>query len=349
MVLTRARGRLALAQTAIRPFRILDLPPELVTQTFEHLAASDPCSILSARFTCRAFRDHSIVAFGKNFFDHLVAMLHPISLTVLFEIATHEQLSKFVQKVTISGERIGAIIKPRDVDKRAVLKDLQTGMENSGMDRLILTAALRNFANLTVFRIDNSSFYVLTESIDAAQCGRRHIIEKGRVWDVGDDQDQRVDRAFRVTLASIKDASIEKKVKMEVDVSIVDEPNYHVDYFDPKSPDWVEYFSRNITTIQLTKHATCPWALDLLRSTPNLEHLQLEFSDEAIEFRRSVTGELFMWPRLSHFGLLDTSCHDTLAPFLYFAQEHPHHGQSPGYRTHKWDMEGRLSSHRKHA
>jgi hypothetical protein len=115
MVLTRARGRLALTQTAARSFRILDLPPELVTQTFELLAASDPCSILSARFTCRAFRDHSIVAFGKNFFDHLVAMLHPISLTVLLEIATHEQLSKFVQKVTISGERIGARLSNREM------------------------------------------------------------------------------------------------------------------------------------------------------------------------------------------------------------------------------------------
>jgi len=104
-------------------FKILDLPPELLENVFDQLASS-PDSLLAARFACRAFRDHSLVAFGTQFFTCLVAILHPISLMILLEIASHPNLSRFAMKIVISGERIGGIIEVSDEADEGMLKDL---------------------------------------------------------------------------------------------------------------------------------------------------------------------------------------------------------------------------------
>jgi hypothetical protein len=133
MVLTRGRARAARAKAIEGPFRILDLPPELVEGIFEHLTDYDPDTLLEVRKVCRAFKDHSLVAFGTTFFEHLSALLHPLSLTVLLEIANHPDLSRFVRQVTISGEQIGGITDLCGHDEQK-LGDFQTSMENSGLD-----------------------------------------------------------------------------------------------------------------------------------------------------------------------------------------------------------------------
>jgi hypothetical protein len=139
MVSTRVQRR----ADANAPFRVLDLPPELLENVFDQLAEVDPAALLPSRYVCRAFRDHSLVAFGTQYFAYLVAILHPVSLTVLLEISRHPSLSRFAKKLVISGERVGGIIEAFDQADDAMLKELQTSMERSGMDYLVLSETLR--------------------------------------------------------------------------------------------------------------------------------------------------------------------------------------------------------------
>jgi hypothetical protein len=84
MVLTRGRARAAIEKEIGGPFRILDLPPEPVQGIFGDFANSeDRYSLLQMRSVCRAFKDHSLVAFGTMFFEKAIAILHPLSLSVL--------------------------------------------------------------------------------------------------------------------------------------------------------------------------------------------------------------------------------------------------------------------------
>jgi hypothetical protein len=104
MVQTRSKARAALAKKADNPFRILDLPQELVEQMFTFPTDLWPFALLQARFVCRAFQFHSLNAFGTSFFEHVIAVLHPLTLAILVEITSHPQLLSFVRQVAISGE-----------------------------------------------------------------------------------------------------------------------------------------------------------------------------------------------------------------------------------------------------
>jgi hypothetical protein len=114
---------------------------------FEKLAELCPHSLLHTRYMCRAFRAHSIASIGTTFFTHLDAMLHPLNVTLLLEIATHAQLSKLVRSITISGERIGGRIDLSEQDDEQPLKDLQSSMEQSGLDHLLLSEVFRKLPN----------------------------------------------------------------------------------------------------------------------------------------------------------------------------------------------------------
>jgi hypothetical protein len=207
MVLTRSR-RLAVAHA---PFRILDLSPELVEQIFDQLGELKRSTLFAVRYVCQAFKDLSLVAFGTQFFGCLVAILHPISLATLLEIASPPSLSRFVHQIVIGGERIGGLIDVSGQGNEPMLKDLQTSMENSGMDRLVLTAVFGRLINLQVVRIDTESFHRQIHQIKAIQCGSNCIIE--RAWKPTDDMDHmRTNRAFDVTLQCLKQAgSVQKR------------------------------------------------------------------------------------------------------------------------------------------
>jgi hypothetical protein len=70
------------------------LLPELVEQIFIQLGDM-VCRLLSqVSFLCRAFRGRSLAAFGTEFFECPVAILHPLSLAILLEIATRPTLSR---------------------------------------------------------------------------------------------------------------------------------------------------------------------------------------------------------------------------------------------------------------
>jgi len=84
------RERAALARASQPPFRLLDLPAEIVGSVSDRLEDTD---LLNLRRACRALNAYSANAFGKRFFHHLIVILHPTSLTTLLEICHHPLLS----------------------------------------------------------------------------------------------------------------------------------------------------------------------------------------------------------------------------------------------------------------
>jgi hypothetical protein len=89
MSLTPASQRHARMEETEAPFRILDLPPDLVGLIFNELGDMDCRQLPQVRYVCRAFRDNSLAAIGTQFLESLVAILHSLSLTILPEITTH--------------------------------------------------------------------------------------------------------------------------------------------------------------------------------------------------------------------------------------------------------------------
>jgi hypothetical protein len=93
MVLPCAKGKAFLQDGSQLPFWILDLPAELVGGICDHLLDADLINVRSAYCKLNA---QSSTAFGQRFFRHLIAILHPSSLTTLYEICRQPVLSKFV-------------------------------------------------------------------------------------------------------------------------------------------------------------------------------------------------------------------------------------------------------------
>jgi len=306
MVVTRARNRAARIKAEEGPFRILDLPPELVELVFEQLAERSPHTLLDARRACRTFQAHSIVAFGTTYFEHVDAMLHPLSLTVLLEIATHCQLSKFVRNVTISGERIGGIVDLSGQDDEQKLKDLQTSMEQSGLDHLVLSDVFRKLPNLKTVRIDNDSFFFDDETVAAARCGRKYIVAENTVRELDYDE-YGFNRAFGVVFSCLRKAGLAGKVDINIQANITDQALQYHDFFDPTSDDWNKYFGTRVKSIKLSRNLSSSWSLDLLKSVPNLQKLDIFIAEGILQFSHPDTG-LFLWPDLQHLELDDASC-----------------------------------------
>lgn len=133
---------------------------------------------MDVRRVCRALKAHSTWAFGKRFFQHLVAILHPTSLAILLEIARHEVLSVFVREVTISREIFGFTISPKKIHRRPH-RALQQSIQNSGLDILILLEAFKALQNLASVSIDVGSFSCSC----GIKCGRVYLYE-GNVHDI---------------------------------------------------------------------------------------------------------------------------------------------------------------------
>jgi len=96
-LLSEAACRGSVAQ----PFRFLDLPIELGKSVIEQLGTSE---LVSMRSSCRALNSLSTDAFG-SYFNSVLAILLPQSLNMLCKLADSPKVSKYVRKVTISGEQ----------------------------------------------------------------------------------------------------------------------------------------------------------------------------------------------------------------------------------------------------
>jgi hypothetical protein len=118
---------LTIMSTYQAPFRLLDLPPELLGRVCDYLPDEQ---LKHIRLVCNTLQTHSMTAFGQRFFDHLIVIIHPASLAILFDIATHKQLSKYVKRVSVSGERIGQSIHTREDEQKHITQQQPVSLKS---------------------------------------------------------------------------------------------------------------------------------------------------------------------------------------------------------------------------
>jgi hypothetical protein len=213
------------------PVHILDLPPELIGTICDHVDQSD---FTQMRLSCEAFKTHSITSFGARCFKHLIVILHPLSLGILLEISRQPDLSKFVKRVTVSGETL----KRRDTDHDKLLCDLQTNMDKAGLDELILVEAFKNFHSLVRVQVGIMSSVEIPPR-DGLRCGYIAMMSGedtayGRLmrWSTGYARVYSL--VFRVMRSAGVDASIELDLSFRCDLSD------QVQQFETDSASWTQ-------------------------------------------------------------------------------------------------------------
>ena len=307
-----------------RPFRLLDLPPELVGQTCEHLADED---LRNVRRVSRALKTQSTSAYGQRFFDHLIVILHPTSLTIFLEIARHPDLSKFVTRLSVSGERVGHSIYP--VKNQAVHEDLEHSMERSGADVTLLKEGLVALDNINTVRIDRQQFYLgdgAANHYPGVACGRAHIPkdsspvpkEESHLEDGGHI------RVYDLTLKVLHDVDLLARVKLEFSfwTDVADSPENQVaGYFDLCSEAW-KIASRSTHYVETFGGTSIEWVSNLLQDATNLHRLELIYPTTYNQSMRTsrlyqAFSHDFHWRNLSHLHLENVlASHATLVTFL---------------------------------
>ncbi|KAI4931229.1 hypothetical protein J4E85_003819 [Alternaria conjuncta] len=323
MVTTRARKKAVLAQEEaevarklLLPFRLLDLPAEIIGNISDHLDDKD---LINVRRVCRALSAHVAHAFGQRFFRHLIVILHPTSLTTLFEISRHKTLSKYVHRVTVSGQRIGHTLFTT-VNETAH-NDLQASVERSRMDLLILTEALRELKSLQNVRVDRSSFRCdagWTQNIKI-KCGRGLMFNKDSVtWNGDTSEHQNFNRVYELTLQALVQAQMDEKV--ELDLQFVN-PNEGRNTFNclVDSESWREGLCKRLRYFSTVGDMDLDWLGRLLSLSTGITKLKLRQNRRKLNLLLLARepGGAFSFPGLRHLNITRAVLHyETWLVFL---------------------------------
>ena len=252
-----ATGNPFVTQDLQEPFPILALPPELIDLVSTYLEDSD---LLIFRRVCRALNAHSTNVFGKRFFWSLEAFLHPISLTTLFEICRHPTLAKYVHQVTVHGDQF----------QQQKHKDLQSSVEQSGMDRMLLTEVFKGLANLTVVAAGILPWNNEPDDGAGISCARRHLFDTEDLC--GPPPDRGFSRVYGLVLQAIQDANLQDKVDLLFDFWGAATPDEAAGQtcIDLASSAWKQNFAKRVRGIALAYNADPDWVRELFSSATNL-------------------------------------------------------------------------------
>jgi hypothetical protein len=132
------------------PFRLLDLPPELVDTICDFLPNTD---LENVRLVCRTLKAMAMNAFGNRFFRRPIVICWACSLSHLHEISRHADLSKFVRGLRFPEEE-GTNREHLPGDFGTFISMLR---DRPLLDDLLLSEAVENFANLSRISIDKFS------------------------------------------------------------------------------------------------------------------------------------------------------------------------------------------------
>jgi hypothetical protein len=236
-------------QLSLFTFRILDLSPELVGNICAELPDEDLNQI---RSVCREMKTLASTAFGTRFSNHLVAILHPASLGILLEIARHKEISKFVRRVTISGEQV---INPEDSE---MVPKMLLNMEKSGLDSLLLVEVFRCFPKLDVVRMDVISVHRVQFVRRPAYCG----VSVGMFKTDEAPKDPRVhgyNRVYKTVSSALEASGVHKDVKLELQFSISTNTSPEVEFFDLNSTAWRDHFASNVQHLDSEGRGQSTW------------------------------------------------------------------------------------------
>lgn len=220
-------------------FRLLDLPPELVSRVCDYLPDKQ---LKHIHLACKTFQTHSMTAFGQRFFDHLIVILHPTSLTTFLDIARHEQLSKYVTRVSVSGERISNSIVPLVDEERHV--SLQQGVYESGLDSETLAEALPMLKTLRTLRIDTEQYTECNHP--RIRCGCKYLPQAPvPPWKPAGDNNG-YNRVYNLVLSVLEKTNLSD---FDLEISFwatLEDYTEEVAYFDIQSPLWTDYAAKRI-------------------------------------------------------------------------------------------------------
>lgn len=299
------------------PFRLLDLPPELLGRVCDYLSDKQ---LKRIRLVCNALQTHSMTAFGHRFCDHLIVILHPTSLAIFSDIAAHKQLWKYVRRVSISGERIGQSINTKeDVHKHITL---QRGLEESGVDSAILMEAFPRLKNLRTVRVDTEQYQICDDQDNhlGLRCGNQHLQpmsseERARGEDDG------YSRIYSLVLG-VPEKTCLPKVNLEMAFWADEEDKPKVGaYFDIQSPPWNNEFARRTRNLYFLGGINVIWINDLLQSAKDLHTLDVVFQLSSVEHTLSYYSYAHLhWPKLTRLCLGNFVT--THSGFLDFLEAH---------------------------
>ena len=267
--------RLCLAASTIMstyqaPFRLLDLPPELLGEVCGHLPDRQ---LKHIRLMCKALQTHSMTAFGKRFFDHLIVLLHPTSLAIFLDIAAHKELSKHVKQVSLSGERIGQSIDLEEDEQKHI--KLQQGLEKSGFDSAILMEAFPMLGNLRTVRIDIEQFQLCDNSHNrlGLRCGSKHL-KPMSAYSGGRGEDQGYNRIYSLVLGVLEKTCL-PRINLEMAFWATpyqdgDGENNVRPYFDVQSPLWKDENAKRTRSLSFIGTVDVTWVGDLLQSAKDV-------------------------------------------------------------------------------
>jgi hypothetical protein len=291
------------------PFRLLDLPSELVDSICEHL---DDTSLLSIRRVCRLARSSSVYTFGKRFFQHLIAFLHPLSLATLLEIARHPELSVFVNRVTINGGDLGHIVQIYDaeLENECMHDDLQTSIKLSGLDTIILAEAFRALKNLKAVQIDRECYIsgsCTEHQYMGIRCGYLHIFGHQYQMDTRVcDGHSGGERVYELMMTILRSADPEGNLEVDFHLVAWPEDRAPAPYWDVRSPLSETFFSNRAISIETRGEVDTQWIRDLLETTTNVRQLEIrDYSGVGTEwtFEDAWSHSTVCWPQLSRLAL----------------------------------------------
>ncbi|KAF2000509.1 hypothetical protein P154DRAFT_575868 [Amniculicola lignicola CBS 123094] len=190
----------------VTPFRILDLPMELLEAVMAELrdtttsklpeVGSKPYvkDLKNVRLVCRTFRDASLITFGSIFFHSVSTVLACWSLTHLLEIAQHPHFAK---------DSDGLFASP-------------FAMEQSVPDKEMLVRALGSLPNLEIVRIGGTEdlygplvHYLYRAAIEAIQDSDIHaqVTTEFTISDDLDEQDPSLSELLHAETWQLKKTS----------------------------------------------------------------------------------------------------------------------------------------------
>jgi hypothetical protein len=307
-------------QTPVRPFRILDLPPELISSICSHL---DDKEALSIRYVCRTLNEISMPILGQRLFSHLLVILHPVSLAALLDIAKHPQFSKYVTQVTVCGERLGydVLDRPKSKDEddtQAEInnrdhRELHDSIEKSEIPAVLLRQAFRSLPSLKAVQIYSSGWYSDEKGTveEGIACGRTRLFKNRRMRQ-SDDWFLRVP-ILQITLPVI--AEVDPKGRLELVVALDAQEDLALSRDEHMSFDqelWKNITVNRKVCIQVDEGLGSRWIQQFLEAASNVHTIFLDahvyIDDEEPRARigrfSSLTA-LTHWPDLSHMMLCD--------------------------------------------
>jgi hypothetical protein len=329
------------------PFRLVDLPPELFSLTCSFL---DDESLLNLRQASRSTHGNAWHTFGERCFSTLHIFLHPVSLGMFLEIASHAKLSKHVKEVSICLESIDnvyydktpegcALEEQHSKDNKELpylnrLREMERGMRVADLDHLMLCNGLSKLVNLQ-YVILGRAWPSVDRTLRIYQfpgelpilCGNKSLLGKeGEPWTIKFGlPDTRSLRGLNIAMRALDDVKL-ADIKLTVSIWTPFAPS--LDSMDHQlSTQWETYGLNKIRILLLESSSFgMEWHGKLLRASSKLQRLVIwthttPRSWGGFEFFTNVTfSQSGTWPNLQKLSLCLVQLRDHI--FASFLRRH---------------------------